>query len=72
LNASLFKDFRTFHEQRLEIRADAFNVLNHPSLGNPGSTTTDITAAVVITGTGSNQNLTIDSRFFQLSGKYVF
>ncbi len=72
LNASLFKDFRTFHEQRLEIRADAFNVLNHPSLGNPGSTTTDITAAVVITGTGSNQNLTIDARFFQLSGKYVF
>ena len=42
LNASLFKDFRTFHEQRLEFRADAFNVLNHPSLGNPGSTTTDI------------------------------
>jgi hypothetical protein len=73
LNASLFKDFRTFHEQSLEFRADAFNVLNHPSLGNPGSTTTDIGANVVaITGTGSNQNLTIDARFFQLSAKYVF
>jgi hypothetical protein len=73
LNASMFKDFRTFHEQYLEFRADAFNILNHPSLGNPGSTTTDIGANVVaITGTGSNQNLTIDSRFFQLSGKYVF
>lgn len=72
LNVSLFKDFRTWREQYLEFRADAFNVLNHPSFGNPGSTTTDITAAVVITGTGSNQNLTIDARFFQLSGKYVF
>jgi carboxypeptidase family protein len=73
LNASMFKDFRTFHEQFLEFRADAFNVLNHPSLGNPGNTTTDIGANVVaITGTGSNQNLTIDARFFQLSGKYVF
>jgi hypothetical protein len=73
LNASLFKDFRTFHEQFLEFRADAFNVLNHPSLGNPGSTSTNIGANVVqITGTGSNQNLTIDARFFQLSGKYVF
>ena len=73
LNASMFKDFRTFHEQYLEFRADAFNILNHPSLGNPGSTNTDIGANVVqITGTGSNQNLTIDARFFQLSGKYVF
>ncbi len=34
---------------------------------------TNIGANVVqITGTGSDQNLTIDARFFQLSGKYVF
>ena len=73
LNASMFKDFRTWHEQYLEFRADAFNILNHPSLGNPGSTNTNIGANVVaITGTGSNQNLTIDARFFQISGKYVF
>ena len=72
LNASLFKDFRTFHEQFLEFRADAFNILNHPSFGNP-SMGTNIGANVVqITGTGSDQNLTIDARFFQLSGKYVF
>jgi len=72
LNASMFKDFRTFHEQFLEFRADAFNILNHPSFGNPGSTTTDITASAVLTTTGTNQNLTIDARFFQVSGKYVF
>ena len=73
LNASMFKDFKIFREQYLEFRADAFNILNHPSLGNPGSTSRNIGAnAVAITGTGSEQNLTIDARFFQLSGKYVF
>jgi hypothetical protein len=73
LNASMFKDFKTFHEQYLEFRADAFNILNHPSLGGVGSAGTNIGANVVqITGTGANQGLTIDARFFQLSGKYVF
>jgi len=73
LNASLFKDFRVWREQYLEFRADSFNILNHPSIGNPGSTTTTIgNGNAVITGTGSNQTNTIDARFFQLSGKYVF
>ncbi len=73
LNASLFKDFTTFHEQYLEFRADAFNVLNHPSYANPGNTGIDIGANVVqITGTGFDQNNTIDGRFLQFSAKYVF
>ncbi len=73
LNASLFKDFRTFHEQYLEFRADAFNILNHPSFGNPGNTSTNIGSnSVSLTGPFSNPNNTIDARFFQLSGKYVF
>jgi hypothetical protein len=73
LNASLFKDFTTFREQYLEFRADAFNILNHPSFGNPGNASTNIGAnSVSLTGTMSNQNNTIDARYFQLSGKYVF
>jgi hypothetical protein len=73
LNASLFKDFRTFREQYLEFRVDAFNVLNHPSIGQPGSASTNITStSAVITGPGSVQSNTIDSRFLQFSGKYVF
>jgi hypothetical protein len=74
LNASMFKDFKTWHEQYLEFRADAFNLLNHPSLGNPsnGVSTDQGTSVVQITTTGSEQSLTIDARFFQLSGKYVF
>jgi hypothetical protein len=38
---SLFKRFSIpVHESSLELRADAFNVLNHPSFGNPGSSLT--------------------------------
>lgn len=72
LNASLFKSFRTFHEQYLEFRADSFNVLNHPSFGNPSMGTNIGANSVQLTGTSTNQNLTIDARFFQISGKYVF
>ena len=74
LNMSIFKDFTVWREGKyLELRADAFNVLNHPSFGNPGNTNTNIGAnAVALTGTMSNQTNTIDSRFLQFSGKFVF
>jgi hypothetical protein len=74
LNASIFKDFKVWREGTyLELRADAFNVLNHPSFGNPGNTSTNIGAnSVSLTGPGSNQTNTIDSRFLQFSGKFVF
>jgi len=72
LNGSLFKDFRTFHEQYLEFRADAFNLLNHPSWGGVGNTGTNPGSGAQITGPMSQQTNTIDARTFQLSGKYVF
>ena len=72
LNASLFKDFKTWREHYLEFRADAFNVLNHPSFGNPGGGTNIGANSVALTGPGANQTNTIDARMFQLSGKYVF
>ena len=74
LNASLFKDFKVWREGTyLEFRADAFNVLNHPSFGNPGNTSTNIGAnSVSLTGPGANQANTIDARFLQFSGKFVF
>jgi hypothetical protein len=72
LNASLFKDFKTWREHYLEFRADAFNLLNHPSFGTPGGNTNIGANSVALTGPGSNQSNTIDARMFQLSGKYVF
>ena len=73
LNASIFKDFKVWHEGTyLELRADAFNVLNHPTFGNPGGGTNIGANSVALTGPGSNQTNTIDSRFLQFSGKFVF
>ncbi len=38
LDMSLFKSFAIpYHDSSLQLRADAFNLLNHPSFGNPGS-----------------------------------
>jgi hypothetical protein len=70
VNASIFKDFRTFREQKLSFRADIFNVTNTPALGEPGGNNSKTGAA--ITSTRSLQKDSPDSRFFQLSLKYAF
>jgi hypothetical protein len=71
VNMSLFKSFRTWREQNLEFRADAFNLLNTPAYGEPS--TTDLgTNGGKITGARFFQNYTPDSRFFQFSLKYNF
>jgi hypothetical protein len=71
VNMSLFKNFVTWHEQYLQFRADAFNLFNHPSLGNPSLTGINATGGG-ITGPKSFQNDTPDARFFQLALKYEF
>jgi hypothetical protein len=71
INMSLFKDFTTWREQRLEFRADIFNLFNHPTWGTP-STTTDNSNGGEITGPMTSQNNTPDARFFQLPLKYFF
>ncbi len=72
VNMSMFKDFHIWREQYLEFRADAFNLLNHPTWSNPSSTGDNAGNAGSITSPISFQNNVIDARFFQLSGKYVF
>lgn len=71
INMSLFKNFTTFHQQYVQFRADAFNLLNHPTLGNPYITNNG-TNGGQITGPKFFQNNTPDSRFLQLSLKYAF
>jgi outer membrane receptor protein involved in Fe transport len=69
-NISLFKTFLITERQYVQLRIDAFNVSNTPSLGLPngslGQTGGQITAA---RNFGNN---TPDARFFQLALKYYF
>jgi hypothetical protein len=70
INMSLFKSFPTWRQEQLQFRADAFNVLNHPTLGTPnGSINAN---GGLISGPKFFQNNTPDARFFQLSLKYIF
>jgi hypothetical protein len=71
VNISLFKSFHTWREQSLQFRADAFNLFNHPSLGNPSNTSNNPTGGQ-ITGPKFFQNNTPDARFFQLALKYSY
>jgi hypothetical protein len=75
VNMSIFKDFKTYREQYLTFRADAFNLFNSPSLADPSNNGSkpniDIQGAA-ITGPRSLQNDAPDSRFFQLSMSYKF
>ena len=70
VNMSLFKNFPTFREQNLQFRADGFNVLNHPTLGQPNGSMNQ--TGGLISGPKFFQNNTPDARFFQLALKYVF
>jgi len=70
-NMSMFKNFTMWREQYLQFRADVFNIMNHPSWANPSTTGINSNGGN-ITGPKSFQSNTPDSRFFQLSLKYVF
>jgi hypothetical protein len=71
VNMSIFKSFKTFREQTLEFRTDAFNVFNTPSLADPSSTQNNSQGGQ-INSPKPLQHLAPDSRFFQLSLRYQF
>jgi hypothetical protein len=71
VNMSGFKNFKTFREQYVQFRADAFNLFNSESWGQPSET--DLAPSTgLISSPQPFQNNTPDARFFQLSAKYVF
>jgi hypothetical protein len=81
---SLGKFFTVYRESKLEFRADAFNLLNHPNLGQPvsqftvtapsGSTPGSVTAGTFgqITNTRFPLGDSGSSRQLQLSLKLLF
>jgi hypothetical protein len=79
---SIAKFFKVFREARLELRANAFNLLNHPNLGQPVTqftVGTGLTAGTVTAGTFGQITSTRfplgdsgSSRQLQLSMKLTF
>jgi len=66
IDASAFKQFRTFEEQYIQFRVDAFNVCNIASYSAPGATATTTSSFGQITSTLS------PARQLQMSLKYEF
>ena len=67
VDMSAFKDFRTFREQVIGFRFDAFNTFNIASYGNPDTGITDTTF-----GNVSNQGVRSTERRVQFSAHYRF
>jgi hypothetical protein len=64
MDSGLHKTFQLREQQRLTVRLESFNTLNHTGLSNPNTTLNNI-AFGTITGTGSQ-------RLYQVALKYAF
>jgi hypothetical protein len=71
INASVFRGFHIFRESELQVRVEAFNLLNHPQLiANPNATIGASTFGYITNFTSTNNaNLT---RTLQFSGRFNF
>jgi outer membrane receptor protein involved in Fe transport len=70
INMSIYKTWKITESKSFQLRADCFNVPNHPSYGVPSQT--DSSAGGQVTTARSLGNYFPDARFFQLSGKFYF
>jgi hypothetical protein len=71
VNMSVFKNFKTYHEQLLSFRTDVFNLFNSPSYSQPSSTNINSQGGAITSPRNLQANAP-DSRFFQLSLSYKF
>jgi hypothetical protein len=62
-NASASKSFTVFHEQKVEFRADASNVLNLTSWGNPGNTFQSANFGVITSVRNGPRKLQLDLKY---------
>ncbi len=71
LDMSLFKTFPlNFHNTALQLRGDGFNLLNHPTFGNPGNTLNS-EAGTAITSTRFS-TLIPNARVFEVAANLSF
>jgi hypothetical protein len=71
INASLFRAFHIWREGEFQLRAEAFNVLNHALLNNPNTTVGGSTFGY-ITSFGAPYSPTAGTRALQFSGRINF
>ncbi len=71
VNFSLGKSFAIWEQVRLQVRADANNIFNHPSFGLPASGLT-ANNGVIQTGSSSINSVSVPARTMQLSGRLSF
>jgi hypothetical protein len=60
---SLFKDFPIREQMRLEFRAEAFNVFNHPQFGLPNANIGNAQAGSITSTVGNPRQLQGALRF---------
>ncbi|HMG03128.1 MAG TPA: hypothetical protein VK596_08335, partial [Edaphobacter sp.] len=79
VNFSLGKTFAVWEQVRLQIRADAKNVFNHPSFGLPTTGGNQGSAQLVVnpdgsiaTGTSTIRSVTVNGRGMQLNARISF
>ena len=75
LDMSLFKSFAIpYRESSLQFRADAFNLLNHPSFGNPGNGLSGSNSQAVNSTrfNGASSGVQQDQRVLQMSMRLTF
>jgi len=71
INASIFRGFHIYKESEFQIRAEAFNLLNHALLNTPNTTVGGSTFGY-ITSFGAPYSPTAGSRTLQFSGRFNF
>jgi hypothetical protein len=64
IDVALSRSFAVKESQRIAVRAEAFNVMNHTRFGNPGTTLNTPTFGVITTA--------LDPRIMQFALKYIF
>lgn len=60
---SLFKNFVIRDQMRFELRAEAFNVFNHPQFGQPNATIGNAQAGMITSTVGNPRQLQLGLRF---------